>query len=295
MDLPPGTIARPLPVLDNHANAKRKAARVKRKRERRERPGYEENDTPRAFLRLMQYREARTHQSGLDDGNIGGKRKKQKTTQHEGVARTSLETAPGLSQQVPKIQPGERLGDFAARVDHALPVAGLMRKGKASTIGGMKDRQTRTEKRLHKMYAAWREEDARRRERIEEERERAEEIEEQKRAIFGGQEIDFPQGSSRKRRRMIGEVSTKDSDEDDPWKVLKEKRAAPKGLHDVAQAPPSFRALPKEKFKTKNHAKVYVANVPAAAGSLRRREELSDARKEVIERYRKIMKGKGDI
>jgi len=295
LDLPPETIARPLPVLENHAKAKKKQDRATRRQKSGKRPGFEEDDTPRAFVRLMQFQETRTRLSGLDDGDNGRKRKKPKTAQSEEFVQPQVETAPQPSQQVPKIQPGERLGDYAARVDRALPVAGLMRKGKATKVDGVKDRQTKTEKRLHKMYAAWREEDARRKERIEEEQEQAEEREEHKRAMFDGQEVNLPQSRSRKRQRMIGEVTANDDGEDDPWQVLKEKRAAPKGLHDVAQAPPSFRAVPKEKFKMKNQAKVYVANVPAAAGSLRRREELSDARKEVIERYRNIMKGKSGL
>ena len=93
---------------------------------------------------------------------------------------------------------------------------------------------------------------------------------------------------------MVGEI---DEDEDDPWAVLKSKREAPKGLHDVVQAPPSMNVVPKEKFKVRNGAKVSVANVPGASGmkSLKQREELSEARKEVIERYRAMMKGGGRL
>lgn len=86
---------------------------------------------------------------------------------------------------------------------------------------------------------------------------------------------------------MIGETG----DDDDPWAELKAKREAPKGLHDVAQAPPSLKKV-RQKFKVKDGAKVQVVDVPNAAGSLKRREELSDARKEVIERYRAMM-GRG--
>ena len=58
------------------------------------------------------------------------------------------------------------MADFAARVNQALPVGGLSRKGKQPD--GVKERQTKTEKRLHKMYAEWREEEARRKEKLEE-------------------------------------------------------------------------------------------------------------------------------
>jgi hypothetical protein len=58
----------------------------------------------------------------------------------------------------------------------------------------------------------------------------------------------------------------------------------------VAQAPPEL-VKPKEKFKPIRGAKVDVANVPNKSGSLMKREELGDARREVIERYRAMMKG----
>lgn len=224
--------------------------------------------------------------SGLDDGQEKRSAKKQKksTDVNEETTDQTSATQPA-KQELPKIQPGERLADFSARVNHALPVGGLARKGKR--VEGMQERQTKTEKRLHKMYAEWREQDAKRKEREEEQREQEEEAEEEKEAEFGGQSVSLPASSKKgKRKKAIGEV---DGD-DDPWAELKLKREKPKGLHDVVQAPPSFKAVPKEKFKVRNNAKVDVMDVPTAAGSLKRREELSAARREVIERYRGMMK-----
>lgn len=59
------------------------------------------------------------------------------------------------------------------------------------------------------------------------------------------------------------------------------------GVHDVVLAPPTL----KEKFKvSRNGAGMDVANTPTKAGSLSRREELSNARRAVIEQYRAMMK-----
>ena len=231
--------------------------------------------------------------SGLDDGNETRNSKKRRKV--EAVDEASVQEAvsrEAIGPEMPKILPGERLGDFAARVDHALPVGRLARKGNVK-VEGVKERQTKTEKRLQKMYAAWREEEARLKEKDEERMEQEEEAEEEREAALGGQSLHLPSDSKKaKRRKMIGEEVGKD-DDDDPWAELKTKREAPRGLHDVVQAPPNFKALPKEKFKVRNGAKVDVAEIPTAAGSLKRREELSSARREFIERYRAMMKKGG--
>lgn len=182
-----------------------------------------------------------------------------------------------------KIQPGERLADFAARVNQTLPMGGLARKG-ASTG----ERVTKTEKRMKKMYAEWRSADAKRKEKLDELQEQQEEEDEEKSTELGGQSVRFEfVGKKGKRARMVGEVD----DDEDPWAVLKTRREERKGLHDVVQEPPTMKVIPTEKFKVRNGAKVEVANVPSASGSLARREELGAARREVIERYRAMMKG----
>ena len=77
-----------------------------------------------------------------------------------------------------RIQPGERLSEFGARVNQALPISGLTRKGKA--IAGVKEKVTKHNKRLGKMQDQWREDEAKLREKEEEEREVAEEEWEEK-------------------------------------------------------------------------------------------------------------------
>jgi len=262
---------------------------LKPKRKRGADGSYVEEDTPRAFARLMEQQNNKRPMSGLDNGDRPVKKAKTGVTK-AGPAPPKASADKKLNAvaeelHIPKIMPGERMADFAARVDQAMPVIGLAKKGKTN-IEGIKERRTKTEKRLHKMYAQWREDDARIKEAAEEAREKAEEEEEEKAAAYGEENIRIP-SEVKARKKAIGEI---DDGKDDPWAILKDRREKPKGLHDVVQAPPEL-VKPKEKFKTKRGAKVDVANIPNAVGSLKKREELSEARKEVIERYRAMMRG----
>ena len=196
-----------------------------------------------------------------------------------------------------RIQPGERLADFAARVDRALPLgrrAGAARSSssRAGAAGVPGEPLTRHAKRLRKMQAAWRVEEARLREREEEAREEAEgEWDERVAGLGGGGGggaaalmDEFRRGGGgaaglasgkAKRRRDLGE--------EDPWAVLKGRRDEVKGLHDVAKEPPRFEKKPRRALGAK------VVDVPRAAGSLSRREALGEARQEIIQRYRRLM------
>lgn len=294
-DLAPSTIAKPLSAyakkdvkVQKKGTAGKGSPGVAISEKKVKGEGYGHDDTPRAFARMMALRTSNKRQrSGLDDGEGRSSKKKKRKQAQTADKSTGQEIQTQPTADVPKIQPGECLADFAARVNHALPVGGLARKGKVN-IEGLKERQTKTEKRMHKMYDDWRKEDARRKEHAEEQRELEEEAEAEKEAAHGGQSTSLPASTSsskrQKRRKMIGETG----DDDDPWAELKAKREAPRGLHDVAQAPPDLKKV-REKFKVKNGAKVNIVDVPNAAGSLKRREELSAARKEVIERYRAMM------
>jgi hypothetical protein len=261
---------------------------------------YGKDDTPRAFARLLQYQKTgRGVSNGLDNGNDTKRSKKRKRNEEKAEEETSAATEPVVvaavveqqsKVQVPveetlKIQPGEKLSDFAIRVDQALPLSGISAKGKK--VEGLKERRTKHDKRLLKLQSGWREEEAKIREKEEEKREIAEEEWEEKlagmdreaRAVMLAVE---KQGKSKKKKgKLIGEV---DEDDDDPWAVLKEKREKPKGVFDVVQAPPTFKKIPREIFK-ESRAK----DVPKGAGSLRRREELGQTRADIIAGYRAIM------
>lgn len=223
--------------------------------------------------------------NALDNGEPRPKTNKRKRGEADATKSAPAPKPKKAEKQleIPKIMPGERLADFNARVDQALPVIGLARKG-------VKERQTKTEKRMQKMYAEWRKEDERVKEKAEEREEDREEEEEESKALYGEESAFSTVNSKGKRKRMIGEERAA---KDDPWAELKAKRDKPKGLHDVAKAPPEFKVIPKEKFKIRNGAKVEVSDVPNAAGSLKRREELGAERKSIIEQYRAIMSRAG--
>ncbi|KAK5684100.1 hypothetical protein LTS10_003964 [Elasticomyces elasticus] len=318
-NLPPTNLAKPLPAFPGGVPKDGKKTQLKRgqrkpqtqQSQKRKREaadivavggssnssskGYKSDDTPRAFARLMAFQTTGKRVSGLDDGSGGRKAKKRKVAEEKRVVEAVskpvvVKKVVEEVQELPKILPGERLADYSARVDRALPMsATLARKGNVK-VEGVKERVTKTEKRLKKMYASWREEEARRKEKVEEAAEEEEEAEEERRAKYG-ENYRAAESAGGKRKRVIGE----EVEEEDPWKVLEERREKRKGLHDVVTAPPTMKVIPKERFKVKEGAKVDVNNVPGKAGSLKRREELGEARRDVIERYRAMMKGKSGL
>jgi len=245
------------------------------KRRKKASTGAVKDDTPKAFLRLMEFKNTGKGRSGLDNGESKTASKKRKRAQ-AAEADTAGATNVAEALPIPKIMPGERLGDFAARVDQSMPIIGLARKG-------VKERQTKHEKKLQKMVNTWKEEEAKRLEKMEDVWDAKEEEEEEEKEMWEAKHGTMP--------AVLGKKGKKKGvdDDDDPWAELVAKRDRPKGLHDVAQAPPTFTNTPKETFKVKNGAKVTVADVPNAAGSLKRREELSQTRSDIIAHYRKMM------
>lgn len=252
------------------------------------------DDTPKAFQRLMMFQQGKKLPKGLDDGiKPTKKQKKAENAAKEG------KTAPAVNEKavMPTIKPGEKLSDFSARVDAALPIAGLINKsGKNGKDPlGLKVGRTKTEKRMHRMYAEWRVEE----EKIQDKRQEAREIAEEEALDENGKvkvswQMDDDEatsskkkkGKGKKKKKAIGEI---DDGDDDPWAVLRAKRGeAALKVSDVYQAPPTFTKIPKEKFKVRG-ARVDVEDVPRAAGSLRRREELGEVRKSVVEAYREMM------
>ncbi|KAJ1329602.1 hypothetical protein MN608_06338 [Microdochium nivale] len=321
-DLPPTQFARPLPVKSNKPqqqdgkngkqkkgtphNAKGKdesatPAPAKDDQQKRKRKAKEFDDAPRAFKRLMAIAGGKKVRSGLDNGDepaAGGKKKnnKNKKSQVEnGAAKPKTSASQNL--EVPTIRPGERMSDFAARVDAALPVTGLITKsvrGKGDPLGAKKW-QTTKEMKMHKMYDEWREEDRKRKEKREEELEQEdeEELEDADRVAARKLEMQASAGAAQgkkkkggKRSRYLGEIS---DPEDDPWEALRKTRGEKRpGLHDVALAPPELnKKLPKKLLV--RGAAVEVDGIPKAAGSLRRREELQTVRDDVVAQYRKLM------
>lgn len=305
-DLPPTERAAPLPV--RNAKTSNQNARPNKKRKINKSNGivggYGADDTPKEFARLMAFKTTGKRRKGLDDGRPSKPPSNSKPHSQKEIMATDTEpketdTVDSEAQDVNaslKIQPGERLSDFAARVNQALPLAGVKRTGKK--VDGMTEhRLTRHDKKLRKLQEGWRKEEARIREKEEEARELAEEEQDEIEAMWEDKTADLPSKSTAKTRKkakkgkkklVIGEVD----DGQDEWEALRKKRQDKRGLHDVVQAPPQIDRVPREIFKVKNGAKVNVGNIPNAAGSLRKREELGEERQSIIDTYRKMMEAK---
>lgn len=296
-NLPPFQIARPLPVKQNTIFTKKDEGPKKRKRN-----DAGSNDTPRAFKRLMAYADGRKPRSGLDNGEEPSAKSK-KNQKAKTVANADATVNPGTESkqkaktEVPTIKPGERMSEFVARVDAALPLAGLITKSAKNGKDplGVKIKRTKKERKMRKLYDEWREEDQKIKEQKEEDAElQAEKDLEDEEAGVSWKSLTKSTVTSGKKKKgkrakLLDEVA---DDEEDPWEELKRMRGETRpGLHDVAKAPPELRIKPVKKITVRG-ATVAVDSIPKAAGSLRRREELSVVRNDIVAAYRKMMEGK---
>ncbi|KAK8147596.1 hypothetical protein G3M48_001336 [Beauveria asiatica] len=266
-NLPPSQRALPLPVNSVASNGTSRQAKKRRQAK-------SDTDAPRAFKRLMAFTAGKKVHSGLDDG-----RNKQSTTSE----------AKRQSEPL-RIKPGEDLRAFAARVDAAMPLAGVSTKSGikgGKDLDGIKIKRTRKERKMHKLYDQWREEERKIQEKKEEEKELAaeRELENDEAGILPTSILDDDEGSKKKKKGKRG----KDAFDDDPWGDLKKKRGEVKlSLHDVADAPPELHKKQSRLLKVVGTATVNVGSVPKSAGSLRRREQLEEERQDVVEAYRRI-------
>jgi hypothetical protein len=254
------------------------------------------DDTPKSFARLMQFHTlGKRLPKGLDDGNTqpkkNNKKRKLDTVDTSGTATAIVEPSE-QPQPIPKILPGERLSDFAARVDQALPITGLRTtdKQRASKVPGLKEHTTKHNKRLERMQNEWREMERRRKEKLEEELDELENEREEHDLLWNGVGSKATKKQKKQKKSPVGGPGA--DDDDDPWKTLEKSRAEVKqrNLQDVVQAPPQLKKF-KSKFKEIGGGMgADVGNVPGSVGSLRRREEMGEARRKVIEAYRKRMR-----
>ncbi|MCJ1431344.1 hypothetical protein MMC27_000695 [Xylographa pallens] len=297
-ELPPTSLAKPLPVTKPRKASTNILGGLKPSLKRK-RAGKDalKDDTPRAFARLMAFHtQGVKPRSGLDDGIVKLKKRKRATEASE----QDQASAPKLIDTIPRIKPGERMAEYSVRVDAALPVSGLINKGGKGTkdLPGVKNPRTKMERKMQRMYKEWREVEAKRKEQAEEERAEIEdeELEDESSSRLRGA---VAKGGKRKSKAL-------GSDDEDPWAAVGRNRDVQSrnskgairglvGLHDVVQAPPHFSKVPKEKFKVMDRAKIDVLDVPASAGSLRRREELGQARRSVVEGYRQMMRERKSV
>ena len=296
-DLPPTTRAAPLPVKTSQSSIfSPKKANIMRKRSKDV-----TDDTPKQFARLMRWNtEGVRLPKGLDDGIDRRPSKKRKRANDDETTAKVVDT----KAEAPKIMPGERLSDFAARVDQALPLSNLAslntrKDGKPldpALAKTLKARPTKHNKRLLRMQKEWREEEARRKAKREEELEENEEKIEQQGNLWEGIGQGVSSSKKKKRKGASAAIAGLEGDDDDPWAELtRKKREATKqrNLQDVVQAPPELdhrKAIGKGRIF--RDVVVDVENVPATVGSLRKREEIANKRREVIEQYRQKRGGK---
>lgn len=257
-----------------------------------------EDDTPRAFTRLMNFQNGWKPPKGLDDGAPASKKRKRSNTQDQDRS-SDHKHKDTPSTSIPKILPSERLSDYSARVNAAIPVAGLAKKSKRGSELLTGERQTKLEKRMQKMYAEWREAEAKRKEKLAQEEDEWEiekdEVGKERSKLPASTKIKHKVECKRRKGLMMNDGNGA-PDEDDLWAHIAANRnwntiasASPGGLvglHDVVLAPPKFAKLPKEKMRDKTGQ-----NAPkkAAIIGLKRREELGEARRQVVEGYRRIM------
>ncbi|EEH47346.2 uncharacterized protein PADG_03444 [Paracoccidioides brasiliensis Pb18] len=339
-DLPPTKIAKPLPAFISNGDSKETSNKRRQSKKSVQNPFID--DTPKAFMRMMQQFQKATSSSAprtpswQEDGGTKSNRQRKRGGEREVGAliantTTSSQSQPASSSySIPKILPGERMSDFAARVDQALPLSGISKKSGTSSISKdpalknlREQRQTKHERRLLRLQREWRAEEARIREREEAEREEREaeqdEVNEQwkaweeeagltkKKKKAAAKTRKNKKNNTRKGKAGLldGNASDRDTegndnegdddndDDDDPWAKLNRKAKAmqPVNPFEVVQAPPAQLTKPKEKFKMRGvgGAVVNVANVPAAAGSLRAREELAEHRQSIVDEYRKMI------
>ncbi|KAJ5121615.1 uncharacterized protein N7515_009576 [Penicillium bovifimosum] len=312
-NLPPTEIAKALPVRDASKpklgkGGKKQGGKKPQSKDQNpsankapthRRKNVSEDDTPKAFLRLMQYQQTgRRAPSGLETGERSNKRKRKaddkdtkesskKTARVAETNKAQTNTSSKDKPEMPKIMPGERLAEFAARVDREMPLS-QMTKSVKSGDGKAKEqhKQTKHEKHLRRLQKGWREEEAKIREREQEEREERED--EMEVELQQWKEWEIEAGKKKKKNA----AQKKKGKGNGGRMILKKKdEERKKNPFEVAKAPPQL-VKPREIFKVRGGAKVDVANVPAAVGSLRRREELAGERRSIVEEYRKLMAAK---
>jgi hypothetical protein len=265
----------------------------------------------------------------LDDGSTRKNKKRKRETETTDRTRTpstpkapptttitTSDPAPASATTL-KLLPGERLAEFSARVNQALPIAGLRTKGQPQHKTD--ERKTKHNRRLERMQTEWREAETRRQEKLTEAMEEQEEEREEHQLLWASVAAQAGGGKKKnKKKKKTTATATRnadgeavdgdgngdggdddDDDDDDPWAKLAEKRrhARQKNLQDVVLAPPQLQRVVKAPLR--HHAPPpwlgsaglgvdAAGKVPGPAGGWRRREELGAARKMVIDRYREM-------
>lgn len=229
------------------ASKKRSQKAIDRLKDEEEKGGR----TPKDFERLINMSNMATKKGQNKDSNDG------KSQQERGRRKNNTKassTKKNSDAEELKIQPGERMADFARRVDQALPMV-KARSGSPSRVD--KKRQKQREKAL-------RQAEQRRKEKGIDEDE--DELDQQQKDEEG----------------TLGKRKGKRASSPDPWANIQAKQEPPK-FGEVADRPPDLKNPTKR-----------MNNVPKSAGSMARRHMLEDERNRFIERYRALIEQKNN-
>lgn len=273
-DLPPTAQAAPLPAhrpkavvaLDDEGNPARSNKRRKPSKAKSNAPQSKVvDDTPKQFARMMAYvKNGKRIPTGLDDGTKNKKKQKEKKEQKqkktpddpnkdkpESATTTTANDTSDTTTTALKIRPGERLADFALRVDQTLPLSSVPRYSTKQTQL-TKDMQqkaylTKHNKRLARMQSQWREDE----ERLKTKRAEADEDALEQREEDGMLWMDVDEARKSKKGK-------KGKREGDIWDEVKKKRKDAGGggglgglnAGTAAQAPPVLKGV-KNMFKEK--------------------------------------------
>ncbi|KAL9087815.1 MAG: hypothetical protein Q9159_003411 [Coniocarpon cinnabarinum] len=233
---------------------------------KRKRDATDDDDTPKAFRRLLQRQkhlaQGSKKQKALGDTQQAvnpGRKENGKNSivapSQESVTKSGSPPPGRSATEIPRILPHERLSDYGARIDASLPLSGLQKRGRQPIQVGkkiLKQPQTRIEKKIQRMQDEWRAAAAKRKEREEAEADEREleELEKQEHRVtdelegaFGGAAAGGRGGGKKKAKRR----------EEDPWAVLEGRRRVQKALGDVVERPPDLKGLRGAKLKMKGH------------------------------------------
>jgi Skp family chaperone for outer membrane proteins len=272
------------PIFTSEIEKKRKReARKQKKEQQHQSKQYRDDDTPKAFKRLLAFQDGKRIRSGLDDGaKAAGASKKKRRKVDSSSTSTSTSTSkpndePNLSTAAAttatatatasdapstaslKIKPNESLSSFSARVDQSLPLSSVPKhKTKQTQIAGLEKVKTplsKHNKRLARMQKEWRNTEQKLKAKEEEIADELAEKREEDQLVWLGAGVDpsNPSSGSKKRRKRGGKHVHDDAD---PWKILERKRREEgelrqRSLQDVVTAPPVLKPL-KNIFKDKS-------------------------------------------
>ncbi|KAL9113109.1 MAG: hypothetical protein Q9227_002721 [Pyrenula ochraceoflavens] len=254
-NLPPVTSAKPLSARPTRLTGP-DVSKTKSKKVRRTATKTTDDDTPKAFARLMQYQAGKRLPSGLDDGSSSnlarGKKRKRTTNPDPDHTASSAQdpTQPATQKKEPllTILPGEKLSDFSARVDQALPL-NLNRNGTTTTARRAiatdpqtskllrADRLTKHARHLQRLQRQWREEEQQRREKSQATLADKEDEREEEELLW--MDVREAEAAMKKRKRKGGGGGGEDGD---PWATVgaKRKGMGQRNLQDVVEAPPKL-------------------------------------------------------